>query len=380
MRTFLTVLAIIILAGCVPYADKPLTDFGDQKIDSTLFGSWCWKDDNEQGYIHIGLNEKNGKLNVTMTEFKGHRIKTTQFSGHTSILKSNRYMNLKQTVPKDNAPGWLIIKYSTSADSLTVGLMNFPPVKDAIKNKKIEGVIEDEKNPYTVIKDSRKNLQQFLIDHDASLFDRFTRFSRLKNDCAGLLKTSVDVNIQSIPELKEQHYFIKNGPCIFKLVLSTSSLNKSVLSNKSNCELPEKNQLSPMKALIHEVFRDKGRAEHLKTFFWGRLARSKGGTAKETSYRLALSAWRSPEWNPVLGKPIRGNINKFCVNLAQKNRIYPEIADMFSDVGKTALWESCEKVLVTEAENLSFFNRLKKQGVKPKDRLPFDCMVWFSLT
>ncbi len=182
MRCFLTVLVVAIFTGCVPYADKPVTDFGDRTTDRALFGSWCWKDDNEQGYIHIGLNEKNSELNVAMTEFKGHKMKTTQFSGHTSILESGRYMNLKQTVPKDNAPGWLIIKYNTSAGSLKVALMNFPPVKNAIKNKQLTGIIEDKNNPYTVIKSSRKDLQRFLIDNDALLFDEFTPFSRLKNN------------------------------------------------------------------------------------------------------------------------------------------------------------------------------------------------------
>jgi hypothetical protein len=39
-----------------------------------------------------------------------------------------------------------------------------------------------------------------------------------------------------------------------------------------------------------------------------------------------------------------------------------------------------EKVRVLEAGKLPFYDQLKQKGVAATDRLPFDCMAWFSLS
>ncbi len=54
MRYFLTALIAISLLSCVPYSDNPLTPPGDKNIDSSILGTWFWKDENESGYIHKG--------------------------------------------------------------------------------------------------------------------------------------------------------------------------------------------------------------------------------------------------------------------------------------------------------------------------------------
>ena len=58
MRYFLLTFLILLLLGCVPGSDNPLTDPDKEKIDLSLLGTWYWKDENESGYIHIGLDEK----------------------------------------------------------------------------------------------------------------------------------------------------------------------------------------------------------------------------------------------------------------------------------------------------------------------------------
>jgi hypothetical protein len=59
--------------------------------------------------------------------------------------------------------------------------------------------------------------------------------------------------------------------------------------------------------------------------------------------------------------------------------IYPELKELFAHFHKNITFSCAGKVLVQKAEKLPFFDRLKQQGVKAADKLPFDCMTWFSI-
>ena len=96
MRYFLITFSIIFVLGCVPYSDNPLTTPGKEQIDSAIFGTWFWKDDNESGYIHIGPDKKSKLLRLLMLEFdRNGELAVSEFSGHTSSLEGSRYLNLK---------------------------------------------------------------------------------------------------------------------------------------------------------------------------------------------------------------------------------------------------------------------------------------------
>ena len=43
------------MGGCAPYSIQPPTDVGKEEIDSSMFGTWCWWDEDQSGYMHIGL-------------------------------------------------------------------------------------------------------------------------------------------------------------------------------------------------------------------------------------------------------------------------------------------------------------------------------------
>jgi len=56
------------------------------------------------------------------------------------------------------------------------------------------------------------------------------------------------------------------------------------------------------------------------------------------------------------------------------------LKEVFANFNRSVRFARAEKVLITEAEKLPFFEPLKKHGVQPKDRLPFDCLTWFSVS
>jgi hypothetical protein len=66
--------------------------------------------------------------------------------------------------------------------------------------------------------------------------------------------------------------------------------------------------------------------------------------------------------------------------LSARARIYAELAEVFESRGFDIMVSSVEKVLVVDAEKLPFYPYLKAMGVKPEERLPFDCQMWFRIS
>lgn len=98
------------------------------------------------------------------------------------------------------------------------------------------------------------------------------------------------------------------------------------------------------------------------------------------SLRLARAAHNSPGWDAKKGRSKNGDINGFVKDLANRQMIYPELKELFDAFHKSISFSCAEKVLVLEAGKLPFFDQLKPLGIKASDRLPFDCMAWFSVS
>ncbi len=95
-------------------------------LDSSVFGTWFWKNEKESGYIHIGLDEKSKYLRLIMLELETDgELEVSEFSGHTSSLEGNTYFNLKRVRPvQDESAGYMIIKYMVRSASLGIALMD----------------------------------------------------------------------------------------------------------------------------------------------------------------------------------------------------------------------------------------------------------------
>jgi hypothetical protein len=69
----------------------------------------------------------------------------------------------------------------------------------------------------------------------------------------------------------------------------------------------------------------------------------------------------------------------YVVKLANQEQIYSELLQAFREHDRSIRVSHIEKVRVLPAAELPFWRRLEREGVKPTDRLPFDCMLWFSI-
>jgi hypothetical protein len=178
----------------------------------------------------------------------------------------------------------------------------------------------------------------------------------------------------------ETTYRIASGACQISWTVHKSELNRGVVQHRSKCTLPLSKQLPLLSQILAEILKDTENARSFHTLFWGRLSPDVRNGNLDMSFRLAMAAYRSSLWDAKGGKPKTGHTNTFVMNLAIKSNIYSEMKRLFENFDRKLELASVEKVLIMEAGKLPFFDQLKKHGVKVTDKLPFDCLTWFSVS
>jgi hypothetical protein len=105
-------------------------------------------------------------------------LDTSQFSGHTSSLDKNTYLNL---YPANEPGGYMFVKYSVNQETLSISLMEADPVKKAITNGSLSGEVKKERWSSSIhITEEKKKLQQFVLRNDEALFPETKHLSKLK--------------------------------------------------------------------------------------------------------------------------------------------------------------------------------------------------------
>lgn len=152
-----------------------------------------------------------------------------------------------------------------------------------------------------------------------------------------------------------------------------------VVTHRSQCACT----LTEQKPFISRIYTEFRRTDKnslaFRTLFWGRLVTDEQNCSNELSLRLALAAHTSSGWDGRRGEAKNGDINGFVKDLANREMIYPELKELFGRFHHIINVSCVEKVLVQQADKLPYYNQLKEQGVQASDKLPFDCMIWFSI-
>ncbi len=179
MKRLIAILLSLFAVGCVVYSDHPITPEDKTAFDSLLFGTWFWNEKDEKGFLHFGIEEKSGLLHVMVVDLdKDGTQKVSEYLGHTSDLKGNKYLNLKQLRPDNKRKGYLFVKYRIKKNVLTISIIDNSTVEEAIKKGSLKGVVDDEKS-ITRITEEQKKLQNFILKNDKKLFDEETSINRL---------------------------------------------------------------------------------------------------------------------------------------------------------------------------------------------------------
>jgi hypothetical protein len=172
-------------------------------------------------------------------------------------------------------------------------------------------------------------------------------------------------------------YRATHGDCTVSWVAYDNE--PGVIKYEADCPAPLGEQLPLLNAIGSTYLSHNRNPPAFHVLSWGRLAPDDARASREMSFRLAVAAFHSPDWDKVRGKPNSGDIDLFARDLATQARIYPELTELFTGLNRSVALTHVEKVLVLKAKKLPFFAELKKLGVKGSDRLPFDFMAWFSI-
>jgi hypothetical protein len=192
-------------------------------------------------------------------------------------------------------------------------------------------------------------------------------------------QTSSDVTVRYSNLDNETVYSISSENCAIDWIARNSEIG--VIIHRAKCTIPLSRQLPLLTQICTEFFSKDKNAPAFRTLFWGRLSPDGSNPAsQELSLRIAMAAYESHGWNVKKGRPKNGDINGFIRDLANRKMIYPELKELFERFHKKVTFSCAEKVLVLEAGKLPFFAQLKLHGIQASDRLPFDCMAWFSVS
>ena len=183
MRYFLIAVSLVFVLSCIPDSENPITDPNPEKIDLSILGTWFWKDENESGYIHIGLDGKTKLLKLVMIDTKSDgELDISEYSGHTSSLGGNSYLNLKWLRPEEfKTNGYFFVKYTISQSSLGIALIDSGFVVKAIEGRSLKGKLGKDKFFTSIyITEGQKKIQQFILNNDKALFPEIKYLPKLK--------------------------------------------------------------------------------------------------------------------------------------------------------------------------------------------------------
>ena len=195
--------------------------------------------------------------------------------------------------------------------------------------------------------------------------------------CAiGPVQVTAD-EVQVIDRLRargEVEYEIRSGAdCRIRWAVSRTGVNAGIAQLRSDCRLKMSDQLALQSKILARVAADE---PELRTLFWGRL-----GKWSEWSGRLALAATRSGSWDAKAGRPKVGQtINAFVLSLMSQADMFSELEQLLAGLHLRMNVSGVEKVSVGEAGSLpSFAADLAPAGVSATAKVPFDCLIWFSV-
>jgi len=178
MRFLIHVAIMLLLTGCIPYSDNPLSDQSKEALDDSIIGTWFWNEQDDYGFVHIGKDTDDKTLLITMIEFKNAgRIDTTEFKGHTSRLASHRFLNLKWTKPQDWNKGYIFIKYEVIADTLVFSSPDLSVLEKAVRSGALRGEIASSGD--VLIHAGQNELRSYIVVNDKALFANSSTLTRL---------------------------------------------------------------------------------------------------------------------------------------------------------------------------------------------------------
>jgi hypothetical protein len=184
-----------------------------------------------------------------------------------------------------------------------------------------------------------------------------------------------EVSVQPRLGGAEVVYQVSDGISRITWTVFKTKLNEGIIKQESQAAEPLAAQLPLISALLRKVLEDKSVAANFHTLGVGNLDSIDG-----MSEKLALAAHQSPDWNSAKGQPRTSLLNNFVLNLLKTDHFYDQLQKVFQTFHRTVTVVGVEQVQVSKAGDLSFFDRLRRAGIRKSDRVPYNGVVSLSIT
>jgi hypothetical protein len=190
----------------------------------------------------------------------------------------------------------------------------------------------------------------------------------------------IEVIINPNIEYKETIYksFASDNE-IISITTFQSETNKNVLRIRSKSNVSFSEQINIVSIILGKILEKESNCK-FQTLFIGRLISAFGKQNTQMSERLAIATYESDLWDYIKGRPVTGQTNITIKKISNQLHIFPELNKIFSKHGFTIQVSGVEKVLIDHSETIPFTKSLKQKGIKPYARLPYDCLMWFSIS
>jgi hypothetical protein len=180
IRNLILASAMLLIAGCVVWSTEPLSDTATAAVDASLLGKWQ-NAEIEGDRVEIDITRSGEHLVlIAMTTIKpdgGHTL--LDYKAQTTVAGERRYLSVMDLRPGRRATGFMIVKYATTADELSISLIDEDAVKSAIRAGAIEGMIDASSEFGDATIDTRpEKLLAFLASNEAVLFPKTITFTR----------------------------------------------------------------------------------------------------------------------------------------------------------------------------------------------------------
>jgi hypothetical protein len=171
----------------------------------------------------------------------------------------------------------------------------------------------------------------------------------------------------------ETTYEIRSGSCRIRWTVARSGVNQGIAQHRAECSLPLSEQIALNAGILDKVIESE---PAFRTLFLGRLK-----PFPELSVRLAAAAKRSPEWDARQGRPKSSRpLAAYLLDVFSSTEpaVFADWKRLFEEKHLTFAVSGVEEVSVGAAGTLPYFPQLMANGVMADDRVPFDCLIWFS--
>lgn len=189
------------------------------------------------------------------------------------------------------------------------------------------------------------------------------------------------VSVSDDPEFHERTYSIKQGDRKVAWTVHPRGVNKDIITHRAEWTGPLQEAVPWMKKILGRILQDYNKQD-FHTLMIGRLMYCYGMDNNEISERLMVAVKKSARWDTKKGRLLPGHEAVSISELCNVYDVHKELNEVFSAYGMKMKMSWEEKTLIDTVKNMPDSVEILKRNpsLDADDRLPFDCMTWFSLS